>query len=290
MSKGLYLMIGLNSLDPEKYNGEAGKLNACENDARDLAEIAKANNFSGKTLLTREASSSSVLAELHAAARALESGDMLVVGYSGHGGQVGDVTGEEVDGLDETWCLYDRMLVDDELYAMWAKFKPGVRILVLSDSCHSGTVTKQLEFNVVSEVLGHAPELASLRGQWGFAGGTSLPRAKALPFEKSWEIYLGNKELYDSAQYVAGTKGDADIKASVILISGCQDNQFSRDGEHNSAFTKALIAVWNGGKFGQNYGSFRKSIADQLPSSQSPNYFVIGQPNLGYEAQRPFQL
>jgi len=46
--------------------------------------------------------------------------------------------------MDETWVLYDRQLVDDELYKIWSKFKPGVRILVLSDSCHSGTVPRDI--------------------------------------------------------------------------------------------------------------------------------------------------
>jgi hypothetical protein len=41
--------------------------------------------------------------------------------------------------------LYDRQLIDNELYALWARFRPGVRICVISDSCHSGTVTRDLE-------------------------------------------------------------------------------------------------------------------------------------------------
>ena len=53
-----------------------------------------------------------------------------------------DVTGEEADKRDETWCLFDSQLIDDELYFELAKFASGVRILVLSDSCHSGTVTR----------------------------------------------------------------------------------------------------------------------------------------------------
>ena len=50
---------------------------------------------------------------------------------------------ENEDGYDETWVLYDRQLVDDELYTLWSKFAPGVRIVVLSDSCHSGTAIRE---------------------------------------------------------------------------------------------------------------------------------------------------
>jgi hypothetical protein len=53
-----------------------------------------------------------------------------------------DVTGDEEDQLDETWCLYDGQLIDDELYLELSKFAEGVRILVLSDSCHSGTMIR----------------------------------------------------------------------------------------------------------------------------------------------------
>ena len=62
--------------------------------------------------------------------------------YSGHGGQVPDGDDEEADSSDETWVAFDRQIVDDELYELWGKFKPGVRIVVLSDSCHSGSVNR----------------------------------------------------------------------------------------------------------------------------------------------------
>jgi hypothetical protein len=39
---------------------------------------------------------------------------------------------KEADKLDETWCLYDGQLIDDELYLELGKFATGVRILVLS--------------------------------------------------------------------------------------------------------------------------------------------------------------
>jgi metacaspase-1 len=67
--------------------------------------------------------------------------------YSGHGGQVPDTNNDEVDRVDETWCLYDRQFLDDELYYFLSKFKEGVRILVFIDCCHSGTVIRSINTN-----------------------------------------------------------------------------------------------------------------------------------------------
>ena len=36
---------------------------------------------------------------------------------------------------------------------------------------------------------------------------------------------------------------------AVVLISGCQDNQTSMDGDHNGAFTEQLLKVWSQGAF-----------------------------------------
>lgn len=128
MSRGMYITIGLNSVDPSSYGGWDGQLKGCENDARDMASIAKSVGADGITLLTDQATSENVIKSLYEAANSLDVGDLLILSYSGHGGQVGDVTADEDDGMDETWCLYDRQMIDDELYSMWGKFKLGVRI------------------------------------------------------------------------------------------------------------------------------------------------------------------
>ena len=146
MARGISLHIGLNKVDPDQYGGWDGTLNACESDANDMKAIADSRGFESNILLTSDASAEAVLAGIDRAAGELDSGDMFLLTYSGHGGQVPDRDDEgETDGSDETWVAYDREIVDDELYARWAKFKPGVRILVLSDSCHSGTVTRRID-------------------------------------------------------------------------------------------------------------------------------------------------
>ncbi|HQX76362.1 MAG TPA: caspase family protein, partial [Thermoflexales bacterium] len=144
MANGISIHIGLNSVDPAQYAGWDGKLAACEFDAKDMQALADKQGYKTTLLLTKDATSARVIEAISAAARDLKSGDQLLLTYSGHGGQLPDKNGDEPDDLDETWVLYDRQIVDDELYALWSKFKKGVSVLMLSDSCHSGTVAKNL--------------------------------------------------------------------------------------------------------------------------------------------------
>ncbi len=135
------LHIGLNAVDPDHYDGWDGKLSGCENDARTMAAIAQRDGFATTLLLTAEATAARVLAVLASKAQTLTSGDVFLLTYAGHGAQVPNVNGDdEVDDQDETWVTYERMLIDDELEAAFAAFAPGVDIITLSDSCHSGTV------------------------------------------------------------------------------------------------------------------------------------------------------
>ena len=114
MAQGYSINIGLNSVDPKHYAGWDGQLQACEADAEDMISIANAQGFSRvRPFLTKDATRAKVLAELGEAASVLQAGDLLLFTYSGHGGQLPDMNGDEDDGLDETWCLYDGELVDD---------------------------------------------------------------------------------------------------------------------------------------------------------------------------------
>lgn len=257
-----WLAIGVNTVDPGGYGGWDGPLAACENDARDMAGIAAAQGYRAQLLLTAQATSHAVLRALHEAAEVLAAGQQLVVSYSGHGGQVHDAGGDEAgDQLDETWCLFDRMLLDDELQAAWARFAPGVRILVVSDSCHSGSVTK-------------AP--------WGAARPRRMPRAQAQA------VFERHRALYRQAATQARA-GEAAVRARVLLLSGCQDDQLALDGPVNGAFTAALKAVWEGGAFQGSHADFHAAIAGRLRgTAQTPNYTAFGGDDPAFEAARPF--
>ena len=123
--KSLSLHIGLNAVSAAAYAGWDGPLAACEFDANDMAAIAKAKGMKSTVLLTKKGTRANVLAGLRSAAKTLSAGDLFFMSYSGHGGQVPDVSGDEADKQDETWCLYDGQLIDDELYFELSRFKAG---------------------------------------------------------------------------------------------------------------------------------------------------------------------
>ncbi len=71
-----------------------------------------------------------------------KAGDFLFFGFSGHGSQISDTNGDEMDGTDETIVGCDLQNVkDDELKQIITdNLKPNVTLFCVFDSCHSGTV------------------------------------------------------------------------------------------------------------------------------------------------------
>ena len=199
-ARAMSLHIGLNAVDPKAYEGWSGPLAACEFDANDMAAIAKAKSMAVAKLLTKAGTRKAVLAGLRGAAAKLSKGDLFFLTYSGHGGQVPDVSGEEDDKQDETWCLYDGQLIDDELYFELGKFAAGVRILVLSDSCHSGTVTR-------ARPVPPPPGM----------------RSKLMPADVGLRVYEKHQAFYDGLQIsvaqAAGKAGIADPDAVLSTLS-----------------------------------------------------------------------
>lgn len=279
MALGISLHVGLNRVDPAHYQGWDGELTACEFDANDMRAIAEGQGFEARSLLTKEATSDAVLAAIERAAGELDQGDLFLCTYSGHGGQVPDRNGEdEEDRSDETWVAYDRQIVDDELYALWSRFAPGVRIFVLSDSCHSGTVVRDIEAKV--------PDPVSTRQK----AAAESPRYRALPRDVMIATYRANARMYDAIQERLPGAERADPAATVLLISGCRDDQLSLDGISNGLFTENLRAVWADGAWEGGHAEFREAIRARMPAKQQPNYLRVGAANPEFEQQKPFTV
>ncbi len=283
MPKGISIHIGLNEIDESKY-GTKGELKNCENDARAMASLAESANFTVTSiLLSREATSQKLTELLKQAAAELAEGDILLLTYAGHGSQVTDRNSDELDRKDETWVLYDRQFVDDELYALYATFAAGVRILILSDSCHSGTVAREMPLLLNSSELERSfdsSEPAAVR-----------LRVRTLPSAYQLLNYQRDQEVYDGIQRDLPSGDQQEIPASVLLISGCQDNQTSSDGSGvNGLFTETLLNTWKGGGFQGTYTTLHRQIVDRMPPYQTPNLYQVGTDGTGLAGQQPFTV
>jgi hypothetical protein len=282
MARGISLHIGLNKVDPDHYDGWDGALNACEFDANDMQAIADDRGFESSILLTAEGTADAIMAGIDRAAQELAAGDVFLCTYSGHGGQVPDRDDEEeTDRSDETWVAYDRQIVDDELYALWGRFQPGVRIFVLSDSCHSGSVTRRIEDESVVPNPVRTRESAAAQS----------PLYRAMPMDVVVKTYRAHRDLYDGIQRETPSSDAADVGATVLLISGCRDDQLSLDGFSNGLFTENLLAVWDSGAWGGGgHAEFREAIRSRMPEEQQPEYTRVGSENPDFEQQQPFTV
>ena len=307
---GLSLHIGLNRLSPDGYplvprnpgdpESWEGPLNACERDADDMCRIAESQHFKATVLKTSEATAERVIEEMERAASQLTAGDIFVLSFAGHGGQVPDLSGDEADQADETWCLYDRQLLDDELFALYTNFAPGVRIVIFSDSCHSGTVSR-------AAPPSSAGALTAEENKDFF--GTESPSFRLMPRQTAYAVYDARADFYDELQENVRNTDPEAVKASIRLISACQDDQEAADGPFNGKFTGVVKRIWNRGQFEGNYVQFHAAIVQELeteyemalssrgaggsanaPSFQTPNFKADGAEDSAFDEQRPFSI
>jgi hypothetical protein len=285
-ASGYSLHLGLNSVDPKGYDGWTGKLRACENDARAMQSLATSLGYASSTLLlTEKATARAVTAEITKVAKAMQPGDIFLLTYSGHGSQVPDTNGDEAtadrgeigetaDEYDECWVLYDRMLVDDELWALWSQFPARSRIVMLSDSCNSGTVSK------------------GATGPWAIPqpSDRANPLSRRMPLDVEERTYETHKRTYDAIQKRVPSRSSAKVEATVALISGCMDNQESMDGRVNGAFTTQLLRVWDDGSFTGSLKQLRDLTSARMPKSQTPNYYTVGKANSRFLSAPAFRV
>jgi hypothetical protein len=145
------VFVGIN--DYIAYEDEAGgDLQGAESDALlmkavlvDHWGLAEENTL---TLLSRAATKEAIREALTGwLADRTGPEDLAVFYFAGHGAQAYDLDGDEPDGLDETLAPTDILplssekdIRDDELKAWLATI--GTDVVVILDSCHSGTATR----------------------------------------------------------------------------------------------------------------------------------------------------
>jgi len=150
VTKGPYkygLCIGIN-----KFYETSNNLRGCVNDANAGKALLQRRGFTVQSLLDSNATRAKILESLYSLQNKAQIGDEVFITLSSHGSHIDDENGDEIDQLDETWVTHDmKHIIDDELRSIIDGFKDGVKITVISDSCHSGTITRSLLSTVNSD-------------------------------------------------------------------------------------------------------------------------------------------
>ena len=257
------LCIGIND-----YPGTQADLSGCVNDAQDWAGILEARHFEVRRLLDGQATKAEMTRAIGDLITGAKPDDSLVITYSGHGTWVPDTSGDEPDGRDEALCPHDirkaGALLDDEIHDLFNHARERVRILLLSDSCHSGSVTRGDD----SDLDETAPRARFLSPE------TWMPRDQ-LPRQM-----LRPGVLFGGLTRVGGD----------LLLAGCMDTEYSWDtsfhNRPNGAFTYYAIKTLKKLPSTATYEDWFRRIRDYLPSTSLPQHPQI----LGSAGARRFPI
>lgn len=239
-AKKLAVCIGIND-----YPGTNNDLKGCVNDAKDWSKFLSMEGFGTKIYLDSQATKNNVINALEKLVAVAKEGDELVITYSGHGSNVRDTSGDEEDGRDETWYLYDGHLLDDKIREIFSKLPKGVKLTILSDSCHSGTVTRAM--------------LSTMEMSRG--------KPRYMPPEDDIEaISIASLPLKRSMAY-------PEEGMNHVLISGCKSTEYSYDatigGRPCGAFSYYALAVLRKNPKA-TYNEFYQKLKTYLPSTNYP--------------------
>jgi hypothetical protein len=209
-------------------------------------------------LIDEQATFAGIKAALDNLLRNIKPGDIVVIHYSGHGQQIFDDNGEEIDGLDEALVSYDARvrysddykgenhIRDDQIGNILANFRNKLgsngQLLVLLDSCHSGSSTR--------------------------GGKTRGGEAAFVP--DNWEAPSGDVSKGSDMFEKVGISNDA---APFVLISGASANELNYEydgkGSLSYSFTKAMTDLGEDFTYRQLYSKIA-SIMNTISPKQTP--------------------
>jgi len=135
------LLIGCN------YIGTKNALRGCIIDAKNIQHMLKTKyNYNNIKLLTDESSDKPtktvILNEMTNLLRNSNENDELFISFSGHGTYTTDQNNDEKDGKDELFVPLDLKCIRDDDFKkiVLSNLKKNVKLFILFDCCHSGSM------------------------------------------------------------------------------------------------------------------------------------------------------
>lgn len=210
------LIIGIN------YSGTGFELNGCINDALNVKKLLESWGFD-ITLMTDSTggpfypSKNNIINQVTSSISKLNSNDVLIIYYSGHGAQIADTNGDEISGKDSVIVPINVQaqgyISDDYIRSLLVPAPTDSKILGVFDSCNSGSVC-DLRYNY---------------------------------YDTSYRINPGDKLSPLNVRINTSINGNyPETNANILSLSGCKDDQLSyetvlENGKVGGALTYCLL-------------------------------------------------
>jgi hypothetical protein len=246
MPEGFSLHVGLDRLDVNTFP-HFQAITGCAAAAGLMSQIAKSKGFAPTVYQDEGATYQNVSNWWTEASTNARAGDFVFFSFAGHGDSV-HITSSQP--LAQTLVLHDREVSDQEFIDLLSDFSPGVRIVIVADSCFSGGL-----------VTGQAILMRGLRARrLSRFGGQSL---QAIANSKRKTARVVKSRASDVRQ----------VAADVLLFAASpQDVQTpaASQGQPFSPFSKAFSDVWtaHSGNFAGGYLELFADVKAQSPNNE----------------------
>lgn len=282
MPQGRALCIGVGRVDPGLYHGDPFPRLCAEADAAAMGALARAQGFDVRLLTTNGQDAEpapdwrgvpdyhTFKREMDDAAETLRAGDTFLLTFSGHGTVVRE---SGMGGVDEAWCLTDCVILDDLLYHFLTQLEPQVRVWVISDSCHSGTMVDHESAARARSIGPEGRPAQTLR-----PGDAEHASAAVRPI-----LWRAQEEAPSRRAVARGLVDDAPLEAAVLCVGACRDGAQTTvvPSAHADApsysFTQCAIELWQGGAYPKSCWSFCQELVARWvpqPADRPPPYWV----------------
>ncbi|HYR09451.1 MAG TPA: caspase family protein [Longimicrobium sp.] len=315
MRRAVSIHIGVNQ--PGRSQCKRPLLAHSEDAAWRMAVLASQAGYESLQVLRgRAATRLAVHEALAGAAGLLQADDNLLVTFSGHGVRLSATGDKEV--TDESWCLFDGEMTDNKLIGYLRLFEEGVRIVVVSESCFSGGMTRTGHAPAAGQDPPAVPEVrmrdgglsaqtARARGYdgEGFADPARRTRGGPDPCDEVLRLadHPGSGERpADEPPTDTGGSGTGGtcitkpvldplaIRAKVLMLTAAGESEEATDG----VFTCALLRLWDDGAFKGTYcdlyGSVRKQVMTATNGKHEPQILLGGSACPNFPLQPAFHL
>lgn len=264
------LHVGINDVSTEYYNGYVPPLYGCVNDMKKMGQLAKELGYDTNFLKNEEATRKTIKESLIDLGNSVEENGILLITYAGHGAPIPDENNDENDKNDEAWVTYDGFLLDDEIFESLAQIKQKIRVVLISDSCHSESMSRF--FMLDEEAIKTTP----------FTRSISRSQVMAI-------LHQNNQTTREVRQNVS-SKRSLEFSVYVIALSACEQTEFAKEIGGQGVFTKAFINNFKNSQ-NLNYTSFvaliKSIIADP---TQQPTITTSHNFNAAFLEQTPLLI